>query len=137
MFSLNFQSDLAIPLAGACVQAGFPSPADDYLEGCIDLNRELVSNKEATFYARVRGSSMKDIGIREGDVLVVDRSVLPRSGDLAVCCVNGEFTLKRYVEQNGRVTLQAENRAFSPIEVRRQDDFMVWGVVTYTIHKRR
>ncbi|WP_338396246.1 LexA family protein [Fulvitalea axinellae] len=126
-----------VPLVMFPVTAGFPSPAEDYLEGVIDLNRELVGNREATFFARVRGESMSGANIHDGDVLVVDRSMRPREGDLAVCCVNGEFTLKRFSRRGGKVRLLAANPEFPDIEVGAGDDFMVWGVVTYTIQRRK
>lgn len=129
---------LSLPYADGGVQAGFPSPAQDYLSESIDLNRDLIRHPSATFYARVVGDSMKEEGIEEGDILVVDRSLEPEHGDLAVCCLNGEFTLKRlrFIAGN-RVMLIPSNRRYHPIEICEGDDFKVWGIVAYTIKSNR
>ncbi|MDE6266401.1 MAG: translesion error-prone DNA polymerase V autoproteolytic subunit [Muribaculaceae bacterium] len=129
---------LALPYADGGVQAGFPSPAQDYLSETIDLNHELIEHPSATFYARVVGDSMIEEGIAEGDLLVVDRALEPEHGDLAVCCLNGEFTLKRLRLLDGnRVMLMPSNRRYRPIEICEGDDFRVWGVVAYTIKSNR
>ncbi len=123
------------PLAGATVSAGFPSPADDYMEAGIDLNRELIRNPGSTFFGRVKGTSMKDSGINDGDVLVIDKSLEPANGTIAVCFLDGEFTVKRIRIEKGVVCLVPENKEFKPIAVSDSNDFMVWGVVTYVIKK--
>ena len=97
-------TDMPLPLAESGVQAGFPSPASDYLPDSFDLNRELVRHPSATFYARVHGESMSGEGINDGDLIVVDRSLEPRNGDLCVCCIDGEFTLKRVRFEPGAVS---------------------------------
>lgn len=131
-------SSLTLPFADGGVQAGFPSPAQDYLSESIDLNRELIEHPSATFYARVVGDSMIEEGIEEGDLLVVDRALEAEHGDLAVCCLNGEFTLKRLRLMDGnRVMLMPSNRRYRPIEICEGDDFKVWGVVAYTIKSNR
>ncbi len=120
------------------VKAGFPSPAQDYITESIDLNTTLIKHPAATFYAKVSGDSMCDEGITEGDILIVDRSIEAEHGDLAVCCLNGEFTLKRLCLNRGdRIYLMPSNRRFRPIEVTPEDDFTVWGVVIYTIKANR
>lgn len=116
------------------IQAGFPSPAEDYMELAIDLNKELVKNPNATFYGRVRGNSMTEAGIFEGDVLVIDRSVMPFNGCTAVCFLDGEFTVKRLHIAKNIIRLMPANPDFSPIEVESGQSFLVWGVVTYIIH---
>lgn len=119
------------------ISAGFPSPANDYLEGSIDLNTELISNPEATFFGRVKGLSMKDAGITDGDVLIVDKSVEPRDGMIAVCFLDGEFTLKRIRIAHNSVTLYPANEQYQPIVVTAENEFLVWGIVTYVIKKMR
>lgn len=136
-----FESDVAshMPLGMAeSVVAGFPSPAADYAEGVIDLNRELVEHPATTFYARCAGHSMSGAGIDDGDLLVVDKSIVPEDGDIAVVFVDGEFTLKR-IRRDSKgdcLWLVPENPDFSPIMVTQESDFMVWGVVTYNIRRQ-
>lgn len=125
----------SLPLAGSPVQAGFPSPAEDYTDDAIDLNRELIRNPSSTFYARVKGLSMKDAGIADGDLLVIDRSLPPIHGKIAVCYIDGNFTLKRLKVQKGRVWLLPENPDFQPIEVSEDNDFSIWGIVSFVIKK--
>ena len=125
-------------MAGSGVHAGFPSPAQDYMDSFIDLNKELVRHPAATFYARVVGDSMIDAGVEEGDVLVIDKSLDPSEGDMAVCFLDGEFTLKfvSFKERDrGRMVLRSGNGKYPPIEVTESNDFTVWGVVTYVIKK--
>ena len=127
----------ALLLSAFFVRAGFPSPAQDYLELKIDLNAELIRNVDATFLGRVVGDSMVEEDIEEGDVLIVDKSLSPRPGDIVISSVNGEFTVKRYELRNGCPALIAGNPSFPPIYVGEYDDFVVWGVVTYIIKKQR
>lgn len=128
---------LSLPYADAGIQAGFPSPAQDYIQESIDLNRELVKHPAATFYGRVRGDSMTGEGITDGDIIVIDRSLEPSDGDLAVCCLEGEFTLKRIKLEPGRIWLVPSNESFDPILVTPDNQFEVWGVVTHTIKNNR
>lgn len=130
---------LALDYADAGVRAGFPSPAQDYISQSIDLNRELIEHPASTFYARVYGDSMAGEGILEDDILVVDKAVEPEHGDLAVCCLNGEFTLKRlcFTQQGRGIRLMPSNSKYRPIEICEDDDFSVWGVVLYTIKANR
>ena len=129
-------------MAEATVHAGFPSPAQDYMSGGIDLNRELVRHPEATFYVRVSGDSMRDAGISDGDTLVVDRSLLPYDGATAVCCLDGEF-LVRHLRFSGNgpggkpqsIVLEAANPSYKPIKTGPGVDFSVWGIVTWIIKK--
>jgi DNA polymerase V len=117
------------------VQAGFPSPADDFVEKSLDLNELLIEHPAATFFVRVQGSSMKDVHILDGDVLIVDRAKEAASGSIVVAVLNGEFTVKRIEKKGDSVFLVPENKKFPSIEVKREMDFQVWGVVTYVIHK--
>ncbi len=129
----NLSTNLTLPYAEMGVQAGFPSPAQDYLSESIDLNRELIRHPASTFYARVDGESMIDEGIEPGDILVIDRSLEPCNGDLAVCAVDGDFTLKRIALRDDNVWLVPSNESFDPILVTPENKFEVWGVVTHTI----
>ncbi|MBP5692293.1 MAG: translesion error-prone DNA polymerase V autoproteolytic subunit [Bacteroidales bacterium] len=122
-----------LPVAEGGIRAGFPSPAQDYLEGGIDLNRELVKNPETTFFGRVSGDSMSGAGIEDGDLIVIDKSISASEGDIAVCFVDGEFTLKRIHIEKDVVWLVPENPKYRKIKVTPDQNFMVWGVVTYSI----
>jgi len=126
---------LRIPMVTAIVDAGFPSPADDHLEGSIDLNEELIRNKVATFCVRVQGESMRDAGIHSGDVLVVDRSVTPVDRQIVVAMIDGEFTVKRFRKYAGKVFLEAANSDFLSIQIGENQELVIWGAVTYIIHK--
>jgi DNA polymerase V len=128
-------SSLPLPLFVANVQAGFPSPAEDYLDKTLDLNELLISHPAATFFVRVTGDSMKNAGIFSGDILVVDRSLEAADNKIIVAIVNGEFTVKRLRMQEGRIALVPENPAYPILEMKEGTDFQVWGVVTYVIHK--
>lgn len=140
LFLPDLSSHIQLPYADAGIQAGFPSPAQDYINESIDLNREIVTHPASTFYGRVSGDSMIDEGIEEDDIIVIDRSLEPADGDLAVCCLDGEFTLKRIRLESNRIWLIPANEAFDPILVTPDNRFEIWGVVTYTIkrnHRRR
>ena len=137
IFSADVSSSLALPYADSGIQAGFPSPAQDYINESIDLNREIIRHPAATFYGRVEGDSMIDEGIETGDILVIDRSIEPVDGDLSVCCIDGEFTLKRIKLEHDRVWLIPSNETFDPILVTPDKRFEIWGVVTYTIKQNR
>lgn len=138
LYKSNTETVLSLIFADAGVRAGFPSPAQDYITESIDLNRTLIKHPASTFYAKVVGDSMCGEGITEGDILIIDRSIDAEHGDLAVCCLDGEFTLKRLCLNRGdRIYLMPSNRKYRPIEVTEDNDFMVWGVVTYTIKANR
>lgn len=135
MFQPQTDASMEIPLAESGVHAGFPSPADDFLEGSLDLNSLVVRHPEATFFARVEGDSMKDEGITEGDLLVVDKAVEPYDGCLAVAYLEGEFTLKRVRIEPERILLVPANPKYPTIEIDPDTEFAVWGVVSYIIKK--
>ncbi len=118
-----------ILMFSSLIEAGFPSPADDYLESPIDLNDLLIKKPAATYLVRVQGESMKDAGIFPGSILIVDRSLNIRSGQICVARINDEFTVKRYIINQGRVELHPENPAFKPIFIRHDQDFEIQGVV--------
>ena len=122
-------------LAEEGISAGFPSPADDFKETRISLDKELVKNKEATFYARVSGDSMVGAGLDDGDLLVIDRSKNPENGKIAVCLVDGEFTVKRIKKEKKKLYLMPENKKYKPIELKEENELIIWGVVEYVIKK--
>lgn len=135
IFSADTTVKLELPFIETGVSAGFPSPAEDYLEQRIDLNRELIKNPGSTFYARINGNSMKNAGIYDGDIVVIDKSLTPRHDSLLVCFINGEFTLKKVRRIKNDLYLIPENPDFKPIKIDPESDFRLWGVVTFTIHK--
>lgn len=130
----SFETPCACPLFMVPVTAGFPSPADDYVEGRLDLNAHLVKHPAATFFVRVAGDSMIGAGIHPGDILVVDRSLEAVDKRVVIAVVNGELTVKRLRMTQGRITLAAENPAYAPMEIRPDMEFEIWGVVTTVIH---
>ena len=117
------------------VPAGFPSPAADHSQERVDLNKELIRNKDATYLFRVKGDSMTGAGIYEGDTLVVDRSVTPKHNHIVLALLNNEFTVKRLYRRGGVVKLVAENNIYPVRLIKEEDDFVVWGVVTFNLHK--
>ena len=117
------------------ISAGFPSPADDFKEIRISLDKELVKNPEATFYARVSGESMIEAGLDDGDLLVIDRSRDPKNGKIAICLVDGEFTVKRIKKEKNKFYLIPENKKYKPIELNEDNELIIWGVVEYVIKK--
>lgn len=135
IFTPDAETGQEIPLSNERVTAGFPSPADDYAASGLDLNRELIKNPASTFYARVSGLSMIDEGINDGDLLVIDKSLEPYDGCLAVCYIDGEFTLKRFEKHKDYGMLIPANKEFKPIKVTAENDFCIWGIVTYLIKK--
>lgn len=139
IFRASTDTELELEYADAGIRAGFPSPAQDYAGETIDLNKDLIQHPASTFYGRVAGDSMSGEGINDGDILVIDKSVEPEDGDLAVCCLDGDFTLKRIkIDRTTRkLFLIPSNPKYNPIEVTEENEFMVWGVVLYTIKQNR
>lgn len=129
------QSDtvLALHVVSSGISAGFPSPAMDFIDLTIDMNKHLVKHPSATFYGRVKGMSMKDAGIHDGDLLVIDKSIRPTNDKIAVCYIDGEFTVKRIKIEQECVWLIPENETYLPIKVTSENDFVIWGIVTYVI----
>ena len=134
-FKPDFESELRIPYIKDGVSAGFPSPAADFMETNIDLNKELSTNPLATFYIKVKGNSMIDAGINDKDVLVVDRSLEPQNNKIAICFIDGEFTVKRIQKEKDCLYLMPENPNYSPIKVTEENELIIWGIVTYVIKK--
>jgi DNA polymerase V len=125
---------LAIPLFSGKVSAGFPSPADDYVEKNLDLNELLVQKPAATFFVRAQGDSMLGAGIHPNDILVVDRSIEAVTGKVVICALNGELTVKRLVRVNEQWQLKAENSDYPDLVIYEELDMVIWGVVTNVIH---
>lgn len=126
-----------LPLFASKVKAGFPSPADDFIEKPLDLNDLVIKHKAATFFIKVEGSSMEDANIFEGDILVIDRAEKPLNRSIVLAIINGEFTVKRLLQKKDEIFLVAEKKGFDPIAISSSMDFEIWGVVTYVIHKAR
>ncbi len=125
---------VALPLFNGKVAAGFPSPADDYVEKNLDLNELLVQKPAATFFVRAQGESMLGAGIHPNDILVVDRSIEPVPGKIVICALDGELTVKRLERDNGHWQLKAENPEYSDIVIHEELEMVIWGVVTNVIH---
>lgn len=119
----------------AGISAGFPSPADDFRETRISLDEELIINKEATFFARVSGQSMIGAGLDDNDLLVIDRSLDPEHNKIAICFLDGEFTVKRLKVKNGSVWLKPENPDYPIIKITEENNFIIWGIVTTVVKK--
>ena len=124
-----------ITIANGAVAAGFPSPAGDYIDNRLDIFEYLIQHPTATFYVRVKGNSMVNAAIHDGDLLVVDRSIEPKNNQVVVAIIDGEFTVKRISKYNNKLYLIPENEHFKPIEITETMNFEVWGVVTFVIHK--
>lgn len=135
IFPANIADDTWIPLAGQGISAGFPSPADDFLDNSIDLNKVVIKNPNATFYGRVSGDSMIDAGLSDGDLLVIDKSLEPSDGKIAVCFIDGEFTVKRIKMGVDCCYLMPANKHYKPMRVTEENAFVVWGIVTTVIKK--
>ena len=127
--------EFALPFLATRVPAGFPSPADDYLEKTLNLQEHLVQHPQATFLMRVEGHSMIRAGIHDGDLLVIDRALEPAHGRIVVAVVDGDFMVKRLIYEDGRCLLRSENARFKDVIVGEDSDNTVWGVVTNVIHK--
>lgn len=135
IFSPKSTQDSGAIFIDTGISAGFPSPADDFRETRISLDEELIVNKEATFFARVSGQSMIGAGLDDNDLLVIDRSLEPEHNKIAVCFLDGEFTVKRLKVKNGEVWLQPENPEYPIIKITEENNFVIWGIVTNVIKK--
>lgn len=131
----DYPSSLRLPLFACAVQAGFPSPADDYMEGKLDLNKHLIRHPTATFFLRATGNSMIKAGIHPGDILVVDRSLEPRHGKIVIAALDGQLTVKRLHKSAKGNFLMPENDEFKPIKIEDGNDVVIWGVVTTVLHE--
>jgi DNA polymerase V len=134
-FRPDLDNPIELPYITAGIKAGFPSPAADFDGTKISLDAILVKNREATFYAKASGNSMTGAGIDDGDILVIDRSLEPQNNKVAVCFIDGEFTVKRIKITKEGALLMPENKAFEPIKVTDENQLIIWGIVTYVIKK--
>ena len=133
IFLASIDIALKLPFVKEGISAGFPSPADDFIDTAIDLNYELIKHPSSTFFGKVRGNSMKDLGIHDGDLLVIDKSLEPVTGKVAVCYIDGEFTVKSLKIEKESIWLLPANASYKPILVTKENDFMIWGIVTNVI----
>ena len=133
IYSANTLTELNLPYIAEGISAGFPSPADDFLDNALDLNKVIVKNPSATFYGRVKGNSMRDAGLNDGDLLVIDKSLEPANGKIAVCFIDGEFTVKRIKVEKNCCYLMPANENYQPIKVTPDNEFIIWGIVTTVI----
>ena len=134
-FHPDQEQQKSLYLAQEGISAGFPSPADDFKELRISIDQEVVRNEEATFYARVSGESMQGAGLDDGDLLVIDRSLEPQHNKIAVCFIDGEFTVKRLKVGPKGIFLMPENPKYQPIEVTEENELIIWGIVTYVLKR--
>lgn len=135
IYTPNTETEIELPLLPFTISAGFPSPAMDFIDLEIDLNKHLIEHPSATFFGRVQGESMRDAGINCGDLLVIDKSIEPKDGKIAVCYLDGEFTLKRIKIEKSGLWLMPENEKYEPIKIEEHNDLTIWGVVTFVIKK--
>ena len=134
-FIPNFENSRELPFITSGIKAGFPSPAADFDETRISLDKALVKNPDTTFYAKANGQSMKGAGIDDGDIMIIDRSIEPRNNKIAVCLIDGEFTVKRIKKTKEELLLMPENSDFQPIKINEDNQLVIWGIVTYVIKK--
>lgn len=132
--SSKSSAKLFIPLSIECISAGFPSPAEDYLENRIDLNEHLIRNPSSTFFLKVSGNSMTEAGIQDGDLLVIDRSLDPRPKQIVIAIIDGEFTVKKLTFYKENLYLEAANPDYPRLDLRNYNDVQIWGVAIYSIH---
>ena len=134
IYSSEAVSNKKLPIFLSPVRAGFPSPADDFLDRKLDLNEYLIKHPSSTFFVKVKGESMINAGIHSGDILIVDRSLEAKDKKIVVAILNGEFTVKRIRKLKDKLYLVSENDDYPSIEVKDGADFEVWGVVAHVIH---
>jgi DNA polymerase V len=135
VFGFEHKKKIVRPLFNCSVSAGFPSPADDYIDRKLDLNDLLIKNPPATFFVRAAGDSMINAGINHGDILIVDRSLEAGSGQIVIAALHGELTVKRLFKKGAACRLMAENPNYPPLEITEESQCEIWGVVTSVIHQ--
>lgn len=133
IFSADTETELKLPFVDEGISAGFPSPASDFIDLTIDLNKHLIKHPSSTFYGRVKGFSLKNAGISDNDLLIIDRSIEPTNGKIAVCYIDGEFTAKRLKVEKNQVWLMPENEDYQPIKITEGNELIIWGIVTHVI----
>ncbi len=131
-YTASIDGELSLPIIDE-ISAGFPSPAQDFTESAVDLNKILIKNPSATFYGRVKGDSMQDLGIHNGDLLVIDKSLEPQNGKIAVCYIDGEFTMKKIKIEDDCCWLIPANKNYKALKVTEENDFLIWGIVIHVI----
>ena len=134
VYRYDAETRVVRPLFSTGVSAGFPSPADDFIEQRLDLNEHLIKHPASTFFVRVAGDSMEDAGIHHDDILIVDRSLHPKDRKIIIAVLDGELTVKRLIKNGNGWRLKAENAAYPSLDITEDQQFEVWGVVTYAIH---
>ena len=134
-FKPDTSNPIEIPMLDVGIKAGFPSPAADFEEQRISLDHYLIKNTESTFFAKASGDSMINAGINDGDLLVIDRSLEPKNNAIAVCYIDGEFTVKRIKKTKDKLFLKPENEEYKSIEITLDNNLIIWGIVTYVIKK--
>ena len=137
IYKADNKSSLSIDFHTSFIYAGFPSPADDHMDISLDLNEYLIKHPSATFYIHVKGDSMINDGLYSGDIMIVDRSLSPRSKDVVIAVLDGEFTVKRIYKKNNQIYLVPSNKKYESIAIKKDMDFQIWGVVTHAIHHFR
>jgi DNA polymerase V len=135
IYPASVDSRLRLQLFLTKISAGFPSPAEDYVDRKLDLNEYLIKHPAATFFVRVEGNSMINAGIHDGDLLIIDRAIEPNDKKIVIAVINGEMTVKRIRKIKDKVYLMSENDDFEPMEVSEESDLSIWGVVSHVIHK--
>jgi DNA polymerase V len=133
IYSTSTATTIDVPIIESGISAGFPSPADDFLDASIDLNKAFIKHPATTFCGRVKGNSMKDLGIHNGDLMIIDKSLEPKNGAVAVCYIDGEFTVKKIKIESDCCWLIPANENYSPIKVTPDNEFIIWGIVTHVI----
>ena len=133
VFYSSSEIELKLQIISSGISAGFPSPADDFIDSSIDLNKELIKNPSSTFFGRVKGDSMRDVGIHNGDLLIIDKSINPQDGKIAVCFIDGEFTVKKIKLEKDCCWLIPANESYQPIKVTSDNNFLIWGMVINVI----
>ena len=137
IYKANNDLSLPVDFHTSFIYAGFPSPADDHMDISLDLNEYLIKHPSATFYIYVKGDSMINDGLYSGDIMIVDRSLSPRSKDVVIAVLDGEFTVKRIYKKNNQIYLVPSNKKYESIAIKKDMDFQIWGVVTHAIHHFR
>lgn len=135
IYPVTIETTTRLPMTPFGISAGFPSPALDFIDLSIDLNKYLIAHPSATYCGRVQGESMKDAGINDGDLLIIDKSLQPADGKIAVCYLDGDFTLKRISVNKTGLWLVPENEKYKPIKIEEHNNFTIWGIVTYVIKR--
>lgn len=136
IYKYEKKKEYKLPLFISRVPAGFPSPAEDYIEKYLDLNELLIKHPSATYFVKVSGNSMIEAGIHDGDILIVDRALDPKNNDIVIAVIDGELTVKRLVIKDNKIYLYPENSNYKPIKIDSEErDLLIWGIATYVIHR--